>query len=393
MFHHNLCMRIRVLTCLAVATTLTLSACGDSSSSSSGGDPNAKSPAEAYIAPGPYPIGVTTMTLDRGPKVEIWYPAVEGTTGTETYDVRDFTPDVIKRLLTGDANATYSIAAGRDAEVADGKFPVVLFSHGFSGIRLQSSFLTSHLASWGMVVIAPDHWSRDLPHAIINQPVGTSADSKTDLLDSLDLLVAENEKSDGMFAGHIDAEHVAAIGHSAGGGTILLASTDPRIDGFVSMASGDLRGGMTQDGATTTTVPLPGKPSFFLAGALDQVANPETLTRPAFERADTPSLLWIIDKVGHNGFDDFCTFGDGKGIIGVAESAGLGKFLDAQPQFRRLGEDGCLEPAAKSEVAFPIIRHAVTAWIRNLFGIDGKPLGLGEDVSDSYALSIDIDER
>lgn len=386
-------MRFRVLASLAIVSSLSLAACGGGSSSSSGGDPNAKSPAEAYVNPGPYPIGVTTMTLERGPKVEIWYPAVKGTVGTDTYDVRDFTPDMIKKLLTGDAPATYTINAGRDAKVADGKFPIVLFSHGFSGIRLQSSFLTSHLASWGMIVIAPDHWSRDLPHALLNQPVGTAADAATDLLDSLQLLIDENKKSGSIFEGHVNADHVAAVGHSAGGGTILLASTDPRIDGYVSMASGDLRGRSADNGATTTTVAMPAKPSFFLAGAMDKIASAEELTRPAFERADSPSLLWIIDQVGHNGFDDFCTFGNGKGIIGIADASGLGKFLDAQPQFRRLGEDGCVEPAAKVEVSFPIIRHAVTSWLRNLFGIDAKPIGLDQSVGAAYPLAIDIEKR
>ena len=103
-----------------------------------------------------------TLALESGQKVEVWYPAVPGTTGTDTYDVRDYTPPAIKALLTGDAPAAYSYSAGRDAAFADGAFPVVLFSHGFTGIRVQSSFLTSHLASWGMVVVAPEHPSRDL---------------------------------------------------------------------------------------------------------------------------------------------------------------------------------------------------------------------------------------
>ena len=48
--------------------------------------------ASTYAEPGPYPVGVTTYALDKGPAVEVWYPAVEGTTGEVTYDVRDFTP-------------------------------------------------------------------------------------------------------------------------------------------------------------------------------------------------------------------------------------------------------------------------------------------------------------
>ena len=47
--------------------------------------------------------------------------------------------------------------AERDARPAEGPFPVALFSHGNSGLRRQSCFLTTHIASWGAVVAAPDH--------------------------------------------------------------------------------------------------------------------------------------------------------------------------------------------------------------------------------------------
>ena len=35
-----------------------------------------------------------------------------------------------------------------------------------------------------------------------------------------------------------------------------------------------------------------------------------TVTATAFDAAPAPSRLWRIDGVGHNGFDDFCTFGN-----------------------------------------------------------------------------------
>ena len=44
----------------------------------------------------------------------------------------------------------------------DGPFPVVLFSHGASSFRLQSTALTTHLASWGFVVVSPDYFERGL---------------------------------------------------------------------------------------------------------------------------------------------------------------------------------------------------------------------------------------
>lgn len=350
--------------------------------------------ANAFAAAGDYPVGVTTLQLAKGPLVEVWYPAVEGTTGTDSYDTRDYTPPAIKALLTGDAEASYSYEAGRDADVADGAFPVVLFSHGFTGIRMQSSFLTSHLASHGMIVVSPEHPSRDLTNVLGGTASGDRADSVDDLLQSLDLITAAGADATSRFNGHVDAERVAALGHSAGGGTIVGAAKDPRVDTYVSMASGVLLGNGDAN-STTTTDPasLPDKPSFFLGGTVDAVVPLETVTRKAFETVPSPSLLWAITGVGHNGFDDFCTFGNGKGIIGVAEASGLGPLLEAQPQLKKLGEDGCVPPALDVNTTFPLIRHAVTSWLRWQFGVDAEPVGLDDSVADQYPTPVEITQK
>jgi predicted dienelactone hydrolase len=347
--------------------------------------------AMAYTEPGEYPVGVTTLELAAGNKVEVWYPAIAGTTGTESYDVRDFVPDAIRALLTADIPASYTYTAGRDASVADGAFPIVLFSHGYSGIRLQSTFLTSHLASWGMIVIAPDHWSRDLNH-VLSAPVGDRESSVTELLASLDLVTAGNDDPASLFQGHLDSSRVIALGHSAGGGTIVGAAADDRVDGYISMASGVI--GMGGANATTTAPPtFINKPSFFIAGAADGVVPVDTVSRPSFEAVPGPSRLWVIDGVGHNGFDDFCTFGNGSGIIGVALASGLGPLLEAQPQLKNLGQDGCLAPAQPVDLGFPIIKHAVTAQLRFWFGDDATPVGLDSSVSDQYDLAVSIDSK
>lgn len=341
--------------------------------------------ATAYTETGPYPVGVTTAALDNGIQVEIWYPAVEGSTGTETYDVRDYTAPAIKAILTADVPATFSYPASRDAAVANGTFPIVLNSHGFSSIRVGSSFLTSHLASWGMIVVSPDHPTRDLYHSVAQIPPDVVTEPTDDLLGSLDLITAKGTTVGDPFMGHVDTEHVGALGHSAGGGTVLQASLDPRIDGYVSMASGLFRD------ATASTM-LPDKPSFFLAGAVDGVVDP-VRTHDAFLAVPTPSLFWKIDGVGHNGFDDFCTFGNGSGIIGIAEASGLGPLLDAQPQFRALGQDGCVPPAVPVASTFPIIDHAVTAFFSSLLGVDATAKGLGPDVAAAYSQPVTIEQR
>ena len=148
--------------------------------------------------------------------------------------------------------------------------------------------------------------------------------------------------------------------------------------------------GLVRDPAAN--VSLPEKPSFFLAGSVDAIADPNR-TRDAFLAVPSPSLFWKIDGAGHNGFDDFCTFGDGTGIIGIAEASGLGAFLDSQPQFRALGQDGCVPPAVPVATTFPIIDHAVTSWFRSLFGVDPQPVGLGPEVAGSYARPVVIEVK
>lgn len=338
-------------------------------------------PATAFADAGPYPVGVTTLQLATGPLVEVWYPAVEGSSGSETYDLRDYVPEAVRALLTADIPAGGTYAAGRDAAVADGQFPIVLFSHGYSGVRVQSTFLTSSMASWGMIVVAPEHPSRDLTAVLGGTADGASTDAVDDLLQSLDLIIAAGADPASPFNGHVDAEHVAAVGHSAGGPTVVGAAADDRVDGYVSLASGSY-----------PDREMPAKPSLFVAGSTDGVVSAEQITRPAYEAAPAPSTLWIIQDAGHNAFDDFCTFGNGTGIIGLAEASGLGAFLDGAPQLRTLGEDGCVPPAVPVETTFPIIRHVVTAWVLSLFGSE-PATGLGPEVADAYVTPVVIEQK
>ena len=110
----------RVLVVLVVLTTVLGAACSSGSNdakkpsgaSGSGSTLPAAEAAEAYTKPGPYPVGVTTLTLEGGQKVEVWYPAVAGTTGTDTYNVRTLIPDTVRNLLTANIPATFTIDAG-----------------------------------------------------------------------------------------------------------------------------------------------------------------------------------------------------------------------------------------------------------------------------------------
>ena len=300
-------------------------------------------------------MGVTTLSGTDGLTVEVWYPATVDADATDSYDIRDFVPELIRDLLTGDVDAEFTINAERDAspDLSD-QTPLVVFSHGFSGMRLQSALLTSHLASWGMVVASADHASRDLMNVLGGTASGDAAESVDEVRQARALVL-----DDDRFAG-VDNEEWAAVGHSAGGGTIALLGAESNGDGLlgtVSLAAGK------PDAVTAI-----GVPTMFIAGSLDAVVPP-TASSAAFETAPDGSVLWTIEGAGHNAFDDFCRFGDGAGIIGVAEASGLGPLLEAQPQLRTLGTDGCLPPAAPVTDSDPAILAGVTAYVAGLNGL------------------------
>ena len=314
--------------------------------------------------PGAYGVGVRTI-VDESVTIEVWYPTQQNS-AAESYDLRDFTPEIIRNLLSDDADSVFTYAATRDASPAGDVLGLVVFSHGFTGMRLQSTAITTHLASHGFVVVAPDHPSRDLFNVL-----GASASGDRDAPVD-ELLAARALVLDDPELGPLMSESFAAVGHSAGGGTVLsLASRGAEgLLGYVSLAAG------------AGDVAMPNVPSLFIAGSLDAVVPPEA-SASAHSDAPSPSTLWLIDGAGHNAFDDFCRVGGGTGIIGVAEASGLGPLLDAQPQLRALGEDGCLPPALDVALTAPVINAAITAQVLSWFdqpapSLDAWP---GGDVS------------
>ena len=317
---------------------------------------------KTFTKRGPYAVGETTLKLSTNQApVEVWYPArkkdVRGLPRAE-YDVVDWLPDFFKALVPAGQSVTYPSGGVRGVAVARGRFPLVVFSHGYAGYRDQSSFLTAWLASWGFVVAAPDHHSRDLTK-VLGGPTGSTTDVD-DLRETVTLMTKSAQARSGRFAGHIDTQLVGAVGHSAGGGAIQeFAAADRRVTTFVGLAPG------TREGK------LPRQPGLIMAGTTDGVIPSDRIIS-AYDKLKGPKRLVVVNG-GHHAFSDLCEVGADKGgLLAVADIL----HLPVPDQLKSLATDGCEPPSLPPTQAWPAIRQATVAHLRHAFGFDHSSRGL-----------------
>ncbi|MGH9069123.1 MAG: alpha/beta hydrolase family protein, partial [Acidimicrobiales bacterium] len=276
----------------------------------------------SFTGPGPFAAGETTLSLSAGgPLVEVWYPATKDSTkghAQATYNVEDWLPPALRALIpAGFTGAVYKTGAYRGVPVARGRFPLVMFTHGYSGFRDQSTFLTSRLATWGFVVAAPDLPDNDLTAVLSG---ATSAGIGTDITEqqhTITLMANDDASSASELDGHIDLGRVAAIGHSLGGAVSEgLAAADPRVTTFIGMAGATV--GSFGQAATGPASQVPDKPGMLMVGTADQVASPAGIAR-AFTSMTRPKRLVTLRNFGHLVFADICEIGAGRGgLLAIA---------------------------------------------------------------------------
>ncbi len=331
-------------------------------------------PDTVFAKNGPYKPGVVYQTTPEGDTLVITYPVDPASTaGKPTYVInllRWFTGSPTAPIPAGlPANLPTTLATDAYQNVPisqKGPFPVVLFSHGYGGYPEQSSFLTDHLATWGFVVVAPDHRSRDLK-AVISGTTGQGQDDITDLTQALAVTTFLNADPNDMFDHKLDLSRVATLGHSAGGGAaITFAADTAAVKTFVALA------------------PAPGtlpkhKNGLIMQGTSDKVVNPGG-TKKLYANLGGPKRLILIDKAGHNAFDDGCTIGAAQGGL-----VAFVKQLKLPAAFEAIATDGCTAPDIYPPKAWPLIDQAVTAQLRWGLGIDKQPVGLDSGLDHAFA--------
>jgi predicted dienelactone hydrolase len=160
------------------------------------------------------PVGVRQISAwsrERGAALDVtvWYPAAPG--GSP--------------VTLGESPFFVGTPALRDAPLADGRFPVILLSHGagIGGNAAALSWIATPLAEHGYIVAAPNHPGNSGPDRSARETMKLWL-RPADLSASLDALGAS-----GLFAPHLEPGKVGVLGLSAGGST-ALAIAGARFD-------------------------------------------------------------------------------------------------------------------------------------------------------------------
>lgn len=362
---------------VATAALLSASACAPPPPDAPGTDPSAAPRAgeAAYTGAGPHAVGVTTMTVDDR-KIEVWYPAdaaAAASTPKDSYRIRTFVPAWLTALLPPDLDPVYVTNAHRDVapDRSAAPYPLVLFSHGLASFRLQSSEITTHLASWGFVVVSAEYLDRGL-QAILGEPPAVSKPDSVVADEAIRAVRAASDAPTGPLAAMVRPNEVHPIGHSAGGATSLALLDRPDVHDAIAISMG-----MVPLVSDLGLFRLPADKSvMYIGGAQDKVLPVDWL-RSAYDHTPGQKKLMEMSVAGHiNGFTDLCDVGDG-GVSGLARSAGL-----PIPSFLLdLGDDGCPHPPnTPNSVLAPQVEHLLTAELRYRSGLDPEPVGLGDQV-------------
>ena len=324
-----------------------------------------------YAKPGPYAVGYTTLHLAGGRRVVVWYPARPGATAghrQETIDIASFLSPALQAKIPAGDRPLYTTNAYENAPAATspGKYPLVIFSHGFAGFPEQSVSLTTHLATWGFVVAAPDHVERSLDGLLGTAAVGVTKTTDLAVLQATTDLVVHASAGSGILAGLVDPARIVTAGHSAGAGAAYrFASADPRVKAWISYAVGF-------GGQAGPAPPAPKKPGMVMLGTTDGIIAP-TASEHVYAGMHTPKYLVKIGGAGHLVFSDICLIGrSAGGVVGIARAIKL----PLPPSLFKLGSDGCTPDHPPVEKAFPAIDQLSVAFFRSALHIDSTPVGL-----------------
>ena len=196
--------------------------------------------------------------------VQVWYPTDAVTGEPEPYldyahhrvkpisEQVELPPFMIKHIQDVNSNSYMNASL----KSATDPYPLVIFSHGLGGMRMQNTIQMEELASRGFIALAMDHpfdanltvfndGSRaDYRSAIVGEvtteefwnirlpQINTRVADVSYVLDHIKEIQMDNDD----FWNMVDLERVGIMGHSFGGGTAIVASSrDTRLDACIAL--------------------------------------------------------------------------------------------------------------------------------------------------------------
>ncbi len=248
------------------------------------------------------PVGHTSSSLvddDRAGRivpVDAWYPAA-------TADG----PPAMYEILPG---VGFTAAGIEDGTVADGRHPLILWSHGRTGTRSSYVLFCEALAARGFVVLAPEHAGDALGDWIIGAAVDDATNEANRIGDAHFVLnhvlglggAVPADAALGAIAPHVDADRVAAMGHSYGGFTALAVGSGvtahPSVRAVAGMQS------FTRSLPKTAFESI-AVPTMLVVGMRDTTTPPETDADRAWAKlAAEPAWRVDVERAGHQACSD-----------------------------------------------------------------------------------------
>lgn len=223
----------------------------------------------------------------------------------------------------GDAGS--SAEPTEDADFLDGRFPLIVFSHGLTGRAPFYQGEIAAMASAGYLVLATDYplSNADAPGGPTFSDVANQPGDASYLLDVF--LDPDAEEPVAAVGAHIDEEHIGAVGHSLGAMTSLglgysECCADDRVDAVASWAGAFLP---FKDGANPG--PDEDRPLLLVHGD-DDGTVPYASSASAFDAVAGPR--WFITLPGSPHSTPFLT--PGEGPVAQAVTTATIDFFDAQ---------------------------------------------------------------
>ncbi len=239
--------------------------------------------------------------------VDIWYPALDPADDDLTAQTRsqyELFPGV----------SFESAGALQDPPARAGRFPLIVFSHGRTGMRFAYSMVCEALASRGAVVVSCDHPGDVLTDWLL----GTHADDRTNEVNRVGdahLLVhalVHGHPSIGVgVLNAVDHDRIVIMGHSYGAYTALAT-----VAGARGVAAHDRVKAIVGFQPYTRTISdsLLGRvttPTLFVVSELDRATPPDTdAERPWALVRGEPTWRLDLGGAGHQAISDIALYAE-----------------------------------------------------------------------------------